>query len=360
VVGLDSRPVPLRTVEEYDPATDAWRARAPMSVPRERLAAAAAADGRVYAVGGGTERRDVEQYDPAMNLWQARSPLTLGRAGHTLVAAADGRLYAIGGTGAAQPLAWIDAYDPAADAWAPASTRLGAPRTDLAGAAIGDRVYAVGGIGANGAPLALLEELMVGAEPTRTVTPTRTPTATRVPGAATAIPSATPSAAPTPTATMVPAATTLGPAGGTLRTDDGVLEARIPAGAVDGYVLFSVEPRLRQPRSDGYRAIRAFALTADGGRVTWFNGHEITVTVRFDPAALGSVDGATLTAFVIDGHRRIALSTSVSPFAGTATFMTSHFSEFEIAGVDTAPSAHGPLPSQTLPFRLHLPIGESG
>ncbi|MBI2323167.1 MAG: galactose oxidase, partial [Chloroflexi bacterium] len=59
------------TVEEYDPETDTWRARAPMPTARSNLAAVAAANGKIYAIGGccppgyGPHLTTVEEYDPA-------------------------------------------------------------------------------------------------------------------------------------------------------------------------------------------------------------------------------------------------------------------------------------------------------
>ena len=42
----------LNTVYAYNETTDSWSARAPMPTRREATAVAAAADGRIYVVGG--------------------------------------------------------------------------------------------------------------------------------------------------------------------------------------------------------------------------------------------------------------------------------------------------------------------
>ncbi|NIR35873.1 MAG: galactose oxidase, partial [Actinobacteria bacterium] len=57
--------------EVYDPATDSWSSRAPMSDPRHHLAAAAL-DGRIYAAAGrefGTNVGTLEIYDPDTDSW---------------------------------------------------------------------------------------------------------------------------------------------------------------------------------------------------------------------------------------------------------------------------------------------------
>jgi len=104
--------VPIDNSWEYDPATDAWKALAPM--PTKRGAAAAAViNGKVYVVGGaatppGTDEPSVlptrphlalgtlEEYDIATNTWRARRPMPTAR-NHLLAGAVDGKLYAIGG-----------------------------------------------------------------------------------------------------------------------------------------------------------------------------------------------------------------------------------------------------------------------
>ena len=83
--------VPVNDAWEYDPGTDAWRTLAPM--PTKRGAAMAAeAGGKLYAIGGagpipgatdpairpGQPQRSlntVEEYDPATNGWRARAPM---------------------------------------------------------------------------------------------------------------------------------------------------------------------------------------------------------------------------------------------------------------------------------------------
>lgn len=96
----------LRSVEVYDPATDTWSPRAPLPEPRQNMAAALGADGKIYVIGGLTgysnliAQRSVFVYDPATDSWSDGPPLRTARQGHTAVATKNGRIYAIGGTNA--------------------------------------------------------------------------------------------------------------------------------------------------------------------------------------------------------------------------------------------------------------------
>ena len=63
----------LATNDVYDPATNKWETRRPMSVPRNH-AFAAAVNGKIYVIGGrtgtayimtATNTNVVEEYDPA-------------------------------------------------------------------------------------------------------------------------------------------------------------------------------------------------------------------------------------------------------------------------------------------------------
>src|SRR5262249_35113075 len=118
-------PNAVATVEEYDPATDTWAARAPMPTARRGLGVAAAGNGRLYAIGGATATAadcclaTVEEYDPATDTWAARAPLPTARHDRGVAAAGNGRPYAIGGGPSSQgAVATVEAYAPATDTWA--------------------------------------------------------------------------------------------------------------------------------------------------------------------------------------------------------------------------------------------------
>jgi len=106
---------------EYDPAMDSWRPLAPLKAPLGALGVAVL-DGRVHVIGG--RKRDHELvdthqvYDPANGRWRDAAPLPLARD-HLAVVAAGGKIHAIAGRVASpdQPVARHDIYDPATDTW---------------------------------------------------------------------------------------------------------------------------------------------------------------------------------------------------------------------------------------------------
>jgi uncharacterized protein (TIGR03437 family) len=95
---------PLNTVEEFNPATSSWRARAPLPTARFSLASGKS-NSRIQVFGGeglcGAEAAaaicaQTEEYDPAANTWRSLAPLPEAR--HSLKAATiDGRVFAVAG-----------------------------------------------------------------------------------------------------------------------------------------------------------------------------------------------------------------------------------------------------------------------
>src|SRR4030095_3999775 len=90
----------------YDPATDKWESRKPMSVPRNH-AYAAAVNNKIYVIGGrrghpfsmpASTTDAVEEYDPATDMWSvpkermptARSGGACGTDGHRIYVAGGG------------------------------------------------------------------------------------------------------------------------------------------------------------------------------------------------------------------------------------------------------------------------------
>src|SRR5262249_782034 len=117
------KPPPNRTdaVEEYDPATNTWAAKAPLPIARLGVQLAAAANAKLYAMGGsadcGTPRAvPVQEYDPATNAWTEKAPRPdLLRGLFLFVAAAgNGKIYAVG---AGIERIIMDEYDPASNTW---------------------------------------------------------------------------------------------------------------------------------------------------------------------------------------------------------------------------------------------------
>jgi N-acetylneuraminic acid mutarotase len=117
----------LRSVEAYDPKTNAWSDRAPMPEGRHAMGAALGADGRIYVVGGAvsysrpTPTDTVFIYDAQSDSWERGPSLNQARYHHAVAAAPDGKIYAIGGTsgtpsGRGGPLASVEVLDTAARA----------------------------------------------------------------------------------------------------------------------------------------------------------------------------------------------------------------------------------------------------
>jgi N-acetylneuraminic acid mutarotase len=144
-------------VEEYDPATDSWAPKGPLPAARGNLALAAGSNGKLYAIGGIVRDthsasgfstvRTVEEYDPATDTWTTKKPMPTARSSLGLAAASDGKLYAVGGSKGPgdDRLPTVEAYDPTTDSWV-TITQLPTPRSSLGVAAASNaKLYAIGG-----------------------------------------------------------------------------------------------------------------------------------------------------------------------------------------------------------------------
>jgi N-acetylneuraminic acid mutarotase len=147
----------LTTNDVYDPATNKWEHRKPMSVPRNHIFAGAV-NGKIYVIGGrtgsayimtATNTNVVEEYDPATDKWSgplqrmptARSGGGYGTDGH--------RIYCAGGEVATTQLTGafraVEAYDPATNTWATLPS-MPMPRHGVAGAVLGNEFHLVSGM----------------------------------------------------------------------------------------------------------------------------------------------------------------------------------------------------------------------
>jgi N-acetylneuraminic acid mutarotase len=157
--------VPIDNSWEYDPATDTWKALAPMPMKRG-AALAAAVNGKIYVVGGATTRGpnateinftlpqmvlgNVEEYNPETNSWAEKTPMPTPR-NHAAIGVVDGKIYVIGGrVGAAfialsQDISAVEEYDPASDTWSPPKARMPTARSALAAGTYGGRIFVAGG-----------------------------------------------------------------------------------------------------------------------------------------------------------------------------------------------------------------------
>ncbi len=174
--------VPLNNAWEYDPATDNWKALAPMPTARG-AAVAAEVGGKMYVIGGASVHPGqkivglsatgvvngkiyvlggrlgsvfvnasptdvVEEYDPATDSWSfAKAKMPYSRSG-TCYGSYNGKIYVAGGEYLDNVLVGtfrnLEAYDPAANEWIELPP-MAIPRHGLVGGVTGDRFYVVSG-----------------------------------------------------------------------------------------------------------------------------------------------------------------------------------------------------------------------
>ena len=139
-----------------DAASGNWTTAAPAPTARNS-AAGAVLDGKLHVVGGrtvsGGNTAVHEVYDPAEDRWETAAPLPAPQAGPRgagglAAAALDGRLYALGGEwfdstgGGVYTQVW--AYDPAADAWSEAGA-MPTPRHGLGAVTVDGAIWTIAG-----------------------------------------------------------------------------------------------------------------------------------------------------------------------------------------------------------------------
>src|SRR6188474_956792 len=147
----------LGTNDVYDPATNKWESRNPMSVARNH-AFSGVVNGKIYVIGGrtghgfilsATNTNVVEEYDPATNMWSIpKERMPTARSGGA--SGTDGRrIYVAGGevttTELVAAFRAVEAYDPATNSWMTLPS-LPMPRHGAAGAVIGNRFHLVSGM----------------------------------------------------------------------------------------------------------------------------------------------------------------------------------------------------------------------
>ncbi len=158
--------VPIDNAWEYDPGADTWKALAPMPT-RRGSPVAASVGGKIYVIGGVSTHpgssepavhparphralATVEEYDPATDTWRARSPMPTAR-NHAAVGAVNGKIYVLGGRlgaafiSVASNTDVVEEYDPATDQWGAVRARMPTPRSAVAWGVHGGRIYVAGG-----------------------------------------------------------------------------------------------------------------------------------------------------------------------------------------------------------------------
>jgi N-acetylneuraminic acid mutarotase len=150
---------------EFDPAADSWKALAPMPTKRGSPVAVSAGD-KIYVIGGAvpgpgqpavhparphTSVSTVEEYDPATNTWRARTGMPTPR-NHMVAGAINGKVYVASGrvgaafiSGGSSNVGVVEAYDPASDSWSQGLARMPNARSAGAGGVWNGKLYVTGG-----------------------------------------------------------------------------------------------------------------------------------------------------------------------------------------------------------------------
>ena len=158
--------VPVNNAWEYDPASDSWKALAPLPTKRGSPVAAVV-NGKIYVIGGagthpGSKETSLhparphraldvnEVYDPASNSWQTKATMPTAR-NHAAVGVVNNKVYVIGGrVGAAfitraSNIDIVEEYDPATDQWGSLKAPMPTARSATAWGTHRGRIYVAGG-----------------------------------------------------------------------------------------------------------------------------------------------------------------------------------------------------------------------
>jgi N-acetylneuraminic acid mutarotase len=114
-------PIIRPSVAIYDPASNSWTQGADMPTPRF-LHAAAAFEGKVYAMGGTVNGNDiytdiVERYDPDTDTWTTVANMLNRKRGHS-ASVLRGGIYSVGGVAMGFGLSGlVESYDPQGNRW---------------------------------------------------------------------------------------------------------------------------------------------------------------------------------------------------------------------------------------------------
>jgi N-acetylneuraminic acid mutarotase len=139
---------PIRSVNVYDPASDAWSGLADLPGAAVENPAVVGHDGRLYVFGGSTGPftgavTDAAAFEPGSG-WTSLAPMPTARGGAT-AQVLGGLVYVVGGLdGSGASLDSVDVYDPASDMWSSAAS-MSTRRDNPGSAVLGGKLYVFGG-----------------------------------------------------------------------------------------------------------------------------------------------------------------------------------------------------------------------
>jgi hypothetical protein len=142
---MDTNGPAVKTVEEYDPAMNAWTPKADLPEARY-LHGAAVAGGKIYIQAGSwkawTASRALFVYDPASDAWERKAAAPTARS-WVCAAEANGKVYVFGGD-FGPPKATVEEYDPVTNTWT-SLPNMPYARGAMAAATLDSTIYVLGG-----------------------------------------------------------------------------------------------------------------------------------------------------------------------------------------------------------------------
>jgi N-acetylneuraminic acid mutarotase len=131
----------------YNTNNNSWVARASSHYVHSQTAAVEVINNQIYVAGGtGTpSQRQLEVYDPVSNTWTIKAPMSVPR-NHTGGGVIDGKFYVVGGrvSGIAPPTAALEVYNPQTNSWSGCAP-MPTARAGIAAAVVDNELWVFGG-----------------------------------------------------------------------------------------------------------------------------------------------------------------------------------------------------------------------
>ena len=142
---------PSNRVFEYDPSTDEWAEKTPMSAARG-TSVAVNVSGKIHVIGGASKGalKLHEAYDPLTDSWEINEPMITARSGLTAIYM-NGKIYVVGGyflSGGVVSQSVLEAFNVASGTWESLNS-MPITRYGVASAVVDNRMFVFGG-GVNG------------------------------------------------------------------------------------------------------------------------------------------------------------------------------------------------------------------